>query len=245
MTDAFIADERVQVSYGLQSGLTFDEQFSKASIESLFFYTVATDMAALQFLFNQFKMEIEERIKAAIPGTIAWYHNLVMNWEYPKNSGIRLIKFCSVTEEFPWLRIKINTENHGIFATESEEMNALRIYLSENKFAGTQINLTSQPPEIITIKMTVWLSAAQYSSDGKIIGTDDKPVEKAINDYLANIVYSGTFFRSRLVDAVQAVAGVNDVELLSAKIGSTELQATHQSKTGAFTANNIITYVLN
>jgi len=245
MTDAFIADAAIQAAYGLGPGLTFDEQFSKVSIERLFFYIVATEMAALQFLFNQFKIEVEERIKAAIPGTIAWYHNLVMNWEYPEKSGIRLIKFCSVTEEFPWLRIKINTENHGVLAVESDEMIALRSYLSHNKFAGTQINVTSEPPEIIEINMRVWLSAAQYTSNGEIIGTDEKPVETAIANYLSNIVYSGTFFRSRLVDAVQAVAGVNDVELLSAKIGDFELPASYKSKTGAFTAKNDIIYVLN
>ena len=242
MTDAFIANEAIKTAYNLIDGKTFDDQFSKVSIESIFFYIVATSIFALQFLFEQFKAHVEDRIRAAIPGTISWYHNLVKSWTY---NGQNIIAFCSVSEEFPFLRIRINTENHGVLAPESDEMTTLRVFLNKNKFAGTQINITSEAPETIDIKMTVWLSAAIYTSDGKIIGTDEKPVETAINNYLAGITYSGVFFRSRLVDAVQAVTGVNDVELVSAKINNVELAATRQSQTGAFQANNMITYVLN
>ena len=242
MTDAFIADETIQQAYGLSPGQTFDEKFSKASLESILFYIIAVSISALRWMFVQFRVDVENRIKAAVPGTIAWYHNLVMSWQYNSQN---LIKFCSVTEQFPFLRVKINTENHGIIAQESDEMIALRSYLSREKFAGTQILLTSEPPEIIDIRMTVWLSAAQYTHEGKIIGTEDKPIEAAINNYLAGIIYSGTFFKSRVVDAVQLVDGVSDVELVSAKINNVELAASRQSRTGAFTANNIITYVLN
>jgi hypothetical protein len=164
-----------------------------------------------------------------------------MTWEY---NGERLIRFCSVSEQYPYLRIKINTAEHGVIAQESDEMMALRSYLAKNKFAGTQINLTSESPETIGIQMRVWLDAALYSGDGTNLATGEKPVEIAIDNYLANIVYDGTFFRSRVVDAVQMVEGVSDVELQSAKIGVEELAARRQSKTGAFKANKNISYVL-
>jgi len=241
MTDAFIANETIKATYELEDGKTFEEQFSKVSLESILFYVVATSIFALQFLFDRFKEYVETRIRAAISGTKSWYHNLVVNWEY---NSQKIIKFCSIAEEFPFLRVKINTENHGVLGPESDEMIALRSFLNKEKFAGTQINLTSQPPETIDIKMTVWVSASEYTSTGKIIGTEEKPIEAAIDNYLANIVYDGTFYKSRLVDDVQVVRGVNDVELASAKINNIELAATRQSKTGAFVANKIITYVL-
>jgi len=241
MTAAFVANTVIQAAYGLEAGKTFDEQFSKVSLESIFFYIVATEIAALRFLFEAYKAEVEARIKAAIPGTIAWYHNLVMNFEYTDEKPI---VYCAVTEDFPFLRIKVNTAGHGIIAKESDEMIALQSYLSKKKFAGTQINLTSEPPEVIDIDMTVWVDAAKYSSDGTNLVTGDKSVEAAIDAYLANIVYSGTFYKSKVVDAVQLVEGVSDVELVSAKIGSYSLTASYQSKTGAFTAHNNIAYVL-
>jgi len=241
MTAAFVANAVIQAAYGLEAGKTFEEQFSKVSLESIFFYIVAAAISALRFLFEQYKIEVEKRIAAAIPGTIAWYHNLVMNFEY---NGEKPIVYCAVMEDFPWLRIKVNKAEHGVIAKESDEMIALQSYLSRNKFAGTQINLTSEPPEVIDIEMTVWLSAARYSSDGKMLGGGTKPVEAAIDGYLAGIVYSGTFYKSKVVDAVQLVDGVSDVELVSAKIGGDELKASYQSKTGAFVANNNITYVL-
>jgi len=241
MTDAFISNTTIKTVYGLQDGKTFDEQFAKVSLESIFFYIVAAAVWQLRFLFERYKKEVENRIKAAIPGTVAWYHNLVMSFEY---NNSRVIEYCAVTEDFPFLRIKVNTAGHGVLGAESDEMIALRSYLSKNKFAGTQINLTSAAPEVIEIKMTVWLSAAKYNSNGKIIGGEEKPVEVAIDSYLANIIYSGTFYKSKVVDAVQLVDGVVDVELVSAKIGGVSLAASYQSKTGAFKANNIITYVL-
>jgi hypothetical protein len=240
MTDAFVSDEEIKKKYDLKDK-TFEEQFAKVSVESKFFYIVATAIAQLRFLFEMFRIEVENRIKAAIPGTVAWYHNLVMNFEY---NGEQIINYCAVTEEFPWLRIKVNTANHGVIGKESDEMIALRSYLSKNKFAGTQINLTSELPETIEITMTVWLSASKYSGGGGNLVTGDKSVEQAIDDYLAGILYSGTFYKSKVVDAVQLVDGVSDVELVSAKIGGISLAASYQSKTGAFVANKIITYVL-
>jgi hypothetical protein len=235
MTDAYVTDEAVRTAYGLQPGQTFQEGFAKVSIESLIFYIVAVAHATLRFLFESFKTEVENRIKAAVPGTIAWYHNLVMSWQYNEQN---IIKYCSVSEQFPFLRIKVNTEGHGVIAQESDEMVALRSYLARNKFAGTQIRLTSEPPELITIDMKVWLSAARYTSDGNLIGTDERPVEDAIKNYLAGILYSGTFYKSKLVDAVQAVEGVSDVELLSVKVNGNEMTgATYQSQTGAFRAD--------
>jgi uncharacterized phage protein gp47/JayE len=132
-------------------------------------------------------------------------------------------------------------------------MIALRSYIDKNKFAGTQIKLTSDPPEILTIAMRIWISAAEYNADGSRLDDGEKAIENAIRNYLKNIVYDGTFFKTRLVDAVQAVSGVHDVELISVHAnGNLITQPTYRAQYGAFEANfmentnnETLIYVLN
>ncbi len=42
MTDTYINDPDVIVKYGLESGKTFEEQFSVVSLENIWFFIVAT-----------------------------------------------------------------------------------------------------------------------------------------------------------------------------------------------------------
>ena len=48
---------------------------------------------------------------------------------------------------------------------------------------------------------------------GHSVDDGSTPVEDAIKTYLKAIVYGGTFNKTRLVDAIQSVPGVEDVVL--------------------------------
>ncbi len=50
MTDGFVTNEEAKARYGLDTSKTFDEQFSKVSIESILYYVVASAIYILEVL---------------------------------------------------------------------------------------------------------------------------------------------------------------------------------------------------
>jgi len=207
---AFINNAVLQVAYDLTAGQTFDEQFAASSVEANFVNLYATAAAAQESLFEQYKIDVEDRILAAFPGTVAWYHNLILNFEYV---GEKIIKYAAVIEEYPHLLIKVNTADFGVLAIESDQLVALRAYVAEKKFAGTYISIISYAADDVNPTIQVWLDPAKYDSSGTHLVDSDKKVELAIDAYLASVKYNGTMNKTKLVDAIQAVDGVRDVLL--------------------------------
>lgn len=91
------------------------------------------------------------------------------------------------------------------------------------------------------------------TSDGTRIDGGGKPVEDAINAYLAGIVYGGTFNKTKCVDAIQNVQGVTDVELGTVQTKTSTGSYTvvtgnnYTAESGCFISeelSNTITYVV-
>ena len=85
MTDFFISDETVKEKYELTDGLSFEEQFSAVSLESIIFSNVATSMFVMQELFGQFKKDITLSINEQMPGTANWYAYKAKLFQYGKD----------------------------------------------------------------------------------------------------------------------------------------------------------------
>jgi len=230
---AFVANTVLQAMYSLQEGKTFDEQFADASIEANLINVVATSLATMDWQQESYKEDVEALILQTFPGTVAWYHGLVLGYEY---NGVQIMKYCAVVEQFPSLLIKVNGEDFGVFGDESDEMIALRAYIAENKFAGTHISIVSIEADDVEPTLTVWLDAQKFNSSGERLSDSSTPVEDAIDAYLASVVYNGTMNKTKLVDAIQAVDGVLDVEM-----GTIEV-ACADSQTITVTGNNYSSY---
>lgn len=206
----FMANETLQAAYGLDVAKSFDEQFAGSSLEAILIHLVALSVASLEWLFDLHKKEVDEKVKSALPGSIAWYHNLVMNFEY---AGEKIIHYCAIVETSSQLMIKVNAENYGVLADESDQLIALRAYMKKNKFAGTRLFVASSAPDEIRPALTVWLDPLVFDSEGKNLVSKTKAVEEGIDNYLAGIIYNGTFNKTKMVDAIQQVEGVVDVKL--------------------------------
>jgi len=63
MTGYFIANETVIGLYGLDRSKSFEDQFSKVSLESILFYVVAVAIWSLEVLFDTHKTEISSLIR--------------------------------------------------------------------------------------------------------------------------------------------------------------------------------------
>lgn len=214
---AFMSNELLVSVYDLDSSLSFDEQFPASSIEANIINVVATVAATIIWQYDSYKEDIEALLLKTFPGTVAWYHNLVMSFVY---NDVQVISYAAIVEQYPNLLVKVNGEDYTVFEPESGELIALRDYLNENKFAGTHISVVSRAPDEVVPTLKVWLDPAKFDSEGCLLSDGSEPVADAIDAYLANIVYNGTLNKTKLVDAVQLVDGVRDVSLTSLSIDS-------------------------
>ena len=73
ISEAFIADPTIQQSYHLTPGKTFEEQFSKVSLEAILFWVFASAIHALEELFDLHRKDVAELVAEAEPHTLRWY----------------------------------------------------------------------------------------------------------------------------------------------------------------------------
>ena len=181
----------------------------------------AMAIRTLEWLHDQFRQEIEERIAAAFPGSVSWYWNKVMQFQYgdelnenavydemhPDN---QIIKHCAILEVDNGIAVKVNKDNYEKLS--EDEKDAFTAYMNTIKFAGTTLSVSSSDPDEITLKLYIW-------RDPQVLGADlrnlngDETIKEAVNAYLDGIVYGGVLNKTKLIDAVQAVNGVRDVTI--------------------------------
>lgn len=249
MKAAFVANEVLAEKYELVDGQTFDDQFADSSIEANIINVMATSVATIIWQRESYEDDIRNMILQIFIGTVPWYEALVKAFEY---NGENIIKYVSVVDQYPYLMFKVNTEGFGIIGSESDEMVALTSYVRENKVAGTHVMIVSRQPDDVLPTMTVVLNAQKFNSSGELLSDGSSPVEDAIDAYLEGVQYNGTIYKSKLVDAVQAVAGVVDVSLDALLVSREDTQTidvtglNYSSYGGGLVSNTKnITYVLS
>ena len=97
----------------------------------------------------------------------------------------------------------------------AEQLRAFESYMNEIKIAGTILSIKSLPADQLRLKARITIDPQEITSKGLRISDGSRPLEEALQTYLLGITYGGSCNKTRLVDALQAVAGVIDVELLS------------------------------
>lgn len=239
MLDMFVQDDDIAYKYGLDQEKDFEDQFSIASIENTIFYIVACAIWSVKNLFEILKTEIREILDLRTPHTIKWYHNKVLRFQYPSenlvkdkdyydNTGmtedeiaeIEKIKYCAIDDLITELQVKIAAEdgdgNRQPLGFDEEDggkniRDCLERYLNEIKDAGVKINIINLDPDLFSIDVTVYYNPLY-------LFPKDKLVEKAIKDFIANLPFNSTISTTKLVDAIQAVKGVELVNIKSCKI---------------------------
>ena len=98
-----------------------------------------------------------------------------------------------------------------------EVLTAFKHYINAIKIAGVVINVRTRKADELTIAVKVVVDPLKINRQGVDIASSEKVVEHAIENYLADIVYGGTFNKTKLVDAIQRVDGVVDVVLGTCK----------------------------
>lgn len=230
MTNAFMVDGTVRERYGLSENDTFDDSFSVVSIENILFYIVAACSHVLEVIFDQFKADVDEKISRAVVASVPWYYKiakefqygdaLVFNeatqqYSYPKeDEKKRLVKYVAVRDRGSSVEILASGETGGQPTVLSDDvLTAFKQYLNRVKIAGVILSVRSLPADSISITATIRIDPLVIDRTGTRIEDGSFVVENAVNAYLRNIIYGGTFNKTKLVDAIQNVEGVLDVEL--------------------------------
>lgn len=235
MTDAFMQDEAIRDAYGLSADKTrFADCFSAVSLENLLFYIVAACHYVLESIFEKFTQDVEQKISRAVVASIPWYFDkakafqygdaLVLNprtfgYEYAKvDTSKQRVKYVAVRDRGASIEMLVSAEQDGKPTPLPDEvLTAFKHYINAIKIAGVVINVRTRKADELSIAVKVVVDPLKINRQGVDIASSEKVVEHAIENYLADIVYGGTFNKTKLVDAIQRVDGVVDVVLGTCK----------------------------
>ena len=235
MTDAFMQDEAIREAYDLSQDKTrFADCFSAVSLENLLFYIVAACHYVLESIFEKFTQDVEQKISRAVVASIPWYFDkakafqygdaLVLNprtfgYEYAKvDTSKQRVKYVAVRDRGASIEMLVSEEQNGKPTPLSDDvLTAFKHYINAIKIAGVVINVRTRKADELSIAVKVVVDPLKINRQGVDIASSEKVVEHAIENYLAGIVYGGTFNKTKLVDAVQRVDGVLDVVLGTCK----------------------------
>lgn len=274
MTQQFMADSTIIERYGFEAGASFDDTFSAVSLESIWFSIVAAAIYVLETLFDAFKADVDAKIAEAVVASIPWYHKISLEFQYgdslvfdEKTQGFvypvidtakQIVKYAACRDLGGMVYVLASKDNGSGAPTalSADELTAFSSYLHERKPAGVLLQAASYDPDEVQVVMTVQYNPQVLSPDGQLIAEPGVyPVEDAINTYLAKIVYGGALNKTKLIDAVQAAAGVVDVVLTSVAVKTAaEAEFTpvvgnnYTSVGGSFVSDNLrsgISYVLS
>lgn len=231
LKESFLTNETIQSIYELNPDKTFDEQFSKVSIEAVLIYIFSASAWLLEQLWESFKTETEQRIDDAYVTSLSWYYRKAL--EFQKGDPL---EFDSKTYSYRYPIIDVTKQivkNVAIRQVTDENVTKLKVYFSdENKqplspdlrtsfetymreigAAGTHYLFVSEAPDPLRVHLRIYYDPLVIDSTGTRLEGGGKPVEETVESYLNTLEYGGTFYSSKLIDMIQTTQGVKDVEL--------------------------------
>lgn len=273
MTDRFISDPVIREKYGLSGDVTFDEAFSRVSIESILFFVVASAMYVVEAIFSHHQQDVDRKIASAVLASLPWYHKIALEYQHGDdlvwndktesygyasvNESKRKVMYAACRDMGGGVRILVSgaDESWRPVRLSDDVLTAFKHYLNRRKPAGVIVDVYSLDPDILELSLSVQYNPLVINPDGSLISDPSVfPVEHAVTGYLKGIVYGGTFNKTRLVDSVQRAEGVVDVVLTGAKASladGTAIEITgnnYTAKGGSFEVAKLkegITYVLS
>lgn len=232
MTDSFIENQAVISAYGLTAGKTFDEQFSRVSIESILFYVFAVALWSLEKLFDLHVSEVDSRIEQLEPHTLRWYvnktkaflygHKLVADSDYYDTSNLseaeieedRVVKYAVASESNTVVYIKVAGEKKGKpWPLTDSQIAALNSYINTIKDAGVSVQLRNEQADLMRISLVVYYDPTLLSADGVSLADGSTPVDDTVKSVITNLPFNGIYRNTDLLAALQALSGVEVVDI--------------------------------
>jgi len=225
LTTNFVNNATIQQRYGLVPGQTFDEQFSKVSLEATLFHVVSYSIWILEGLFGKHVAWINRRAAEIRTGNTAWYARQALNyqhgdalvWDSEKevyeyaniDESLRLVKFAKAIDAGSvFMKVAKEGANSPEKLTPSE-LASFTAYMQRVKFAGVQLDIVSRDADDLKISYKIFYDPLVLNADGSLISNPSVfPVEDAINSYNADLPFDARFNVTELTDRLQSTEGV-------------------------------------
>lgn len=233
-----VEEIQISIEQAIQENPVLKDKFtsiSNTAIFKVFIYIVAFSTNTLEKLLDYHKVEVQEDAKTKKPHKLLWYRNMALKFQYglplvldsdyyeTDSPEARIIKFAATTESEDAngaiLKIKVAKGNTGSLAELSPvEIAAFTYYINRVKDAGVRIRVVSQEADRLGLELDVYYNPLVLDSSGaRLDGTNDTPVQDAIQHYLQTLPFDGEYTNIGLVDALQEIEGIKIPQLRHAQ----------------------------
>lgn len=200
---------------------------SKVAIWRLLFYVIAVAIHAQEVYYDLFFEELNTLKPTLTAGTDLWYSEKAKEFEYGNtlswngsqyvystpDDTLKIVEFSSAITEGSLLYVKVAKDGGGGTPEKltNTEKTAFDTYINDIGFAGTEIIVISNDGDLLKLALNIYVNPTVIANDGTSVLTGDPVIEDAIDNYLAELDFNGVFRIMDLVDALQAISGVNNV----------------------------------
>ncbi len=222
----------------LQSILTSKDSFTELSVLNSQSITaiwlkwagvVATIIYYFEVQMDLFRSEIADITANAVVGRADWYVKKAYEFQYGDDLEVidgvvkypvidltkRLIKraaYAKDTNNNTLLKVATTDNTGKIIAINPAQMQSFTDYINNLMFAGSYIAIQSQDTDYIKLFVDVYYDPLKYADEVK------SNVDKAVKNYLATLPFDGSVKKNAIIDAIQAVDGVEDVEITTIEV---------------------------
>lgn len=253
ITDEWINNETIQEKYTLVSGQTFEQQFSKVSVENILFSVIAFAIWFFEKLIDQNQSEINDQIANSRIHTLNWYREkaLAFMFGYELNeidiydttgltdeqiASAKIIANAAPVKMQGSLRLKVvKRVGNELAPLSPAELNAFESYMNSVTDAGTYVIPTTNVADDLKLTLDIYYNDQILAGDGsRLDGTANTPVLDAIKDYLKSLRFNGAYTGTDLQEEIKTVEGVNKLKIVSAwsKYGSYDYDSTINPNAG-------------
>lgn len=220
---------------------------SVVSIFRLIAFVVSSVIWAFEVILDTHKDGTQAIIRNEKAHTPMWYRQKAFAFQYGydlmpdsdvyaiDDPTARIIAYCAVDEiettEGLFLNIKVAKDVDGLLAqltgewptinepgSGSGEKLAFANYFKRIKDAGVWIRFVSRDADSLRLNLEVYYDPLVIDGTGKRLdGTNDEPLQDAIDNYLQNLKFNGEYSNVKLTDAMQAVDGIVLPQILGAE----------------------------
>lgn len=242
ITQKYISDPTIQSLYGLLPNMTFEQQFSKFSLENILFSVVAWSILALEQIYDFHKSDVEQLIATKKPHSKSWYVAMFKNFRFGQalpqdeieydNTGLtqsaidamKVVKHCAANERPGGLTIKLAGESGGDLAPlPAPQFAAVQIYGSKVGDAGVNLHYVNSVADSAKLHLEIYYDPLVLSALGELLSNPSiRPVEDAIHGYLKQMPFNGLFIPKDMEGELKYVEGVKiaNITLAESRYGA-------------------------
>ncbi|OSZ79263.1 hypothetical protein CAP35_13700 [Chitinophagaceae bacterium IBVUCB1] len=214
--------------------------WSKYSPRRLTYWVFAVALNSLEVLWEEAKAFMLLLLSQRKTHTLGWYATMAKNFQYGKelvadkdyydNTGLtqsqiddmKIVKFASATDAPCGIALKVATldGSGNMIPLSTPQLNALKAYMNRVKDAGVYLDnyYKNQAADNLKLSYKIYYDPLVLAADGKRIdGTNDTPVQSAIDAFIKSIDFDKKYRLDKQTDAIQAVDGVIIPHLVSAQ----------------------------